>query len=148
MCWLAFVPLREGPGKPPHSRTIARTLTSSNLPANFSTVSAVVPRDGSYIPSNRGSQEPRGLRRVVAGKMGSPAISVQVGHDLEEFPGKPRTPSQLFAMGLRGCVKTPSAPRSEHPEARVFAVRHHPHRRELPIRGPVPPVWSGFPPKA
>jgi len=81
-------------------------------------------------------------------KMGSPAISVQVGHDLEEFPGKPRTPSQLFAMGLRGCVETPSAPRSVHPEARVFAVRHHPRRRELPVRGPVPPVWPGFPPKA
>lgn len=60
--------------------------------------------------------------------LGSPAILVQVGHDLEEFPGKPRTPSQPLAMGLRGRVETPSALRSENPEASVFAVRHHPHR--------------------
>src|SRR5690606_27131023 len=75
---------------------------------------------------------------------GSPAILVQVGDDLEGFPGKPRTPSQLVAMGLRGCVETPPTLGTEHPEARVFAVRHHPHRQERPVGRPVPPVWSSL----
>src|SRR5690606_11535461 len=88
------------------------------------------------------------IRQDGRSKAGSPANLVQLRRDLEEFPDKPRSPSQPFGVGSRSSVETLPASRFEHPEAGIFLGRHHSDRRERPAGSEMSPVWPGLSPGA